>query len=479
MKNMPILNCEVDKPHDGCAVMGVYNHPNAANYVYLGLYSLQHRGQESSGIVTNDNGTFYKHVDLGLVADVFSKSSDMKRLIGNVAIGHNRYSTTGMVKKVNAQPFVVSSKYGPMAIAHNGNFVNAQLLRQRLEDEGAIFQTTTDTEIVLHLIARSKKEKMVEKIIDALDQIQGAFSLAIMTRKKIIGARDPRGFRPLCIGKKDDALILASESCAFDILNAEYIREVEPGEIVVFDKQGVSSYRQSQQAENSGCIFEYIYFSRPDSRIFGEKVDKTRRKLGTTLAQENPVEADRIISVPDSSNTAALGYAQEAGVRFEIGLIRNHYIGRTFIHPVQSMRDFNVRIKFNTVKGVLKDKRIVLVEDSIVRGTTLKHLVKMIRNAGAKEIHVRVSSPPIRYPCFYGMDFPTKEELIASRLSLDEIKKFLKVDSLHYLSLEGLLSSVPQNGCGYCTACFCGKYPIVPESQVIKYQLENGIVSDD
>jgi amidophosphoribosyltransferase len=366
-----------------------------------------------------------------------------------------------------------------MAIAHNGNFVNSQLLRQRLEDDGAIFQTTTDTEIVLHLIARSKKEKMVEKIIDSLDQIQGAFSLAILTRKKLIGARDPRGFRPLCIGKKDDSFILASESCAFDILDAEYIREVEPGEIVVFDKAGMSAYRLTQREKNSGCIFEYIYFSRPDSRIFGEKVDKTRRQLGKTLALENPVEADRIIPVPDSSNTAALGYAQESGIRFEIGLIRNHYIGRTFIHPVQSMRDFNVRIKFNTVKGVLKDKRIVLIEDSIVRGTTLKHLVRMIRNAGASAIHVRVSSPPIRFPCFYGMDFPTKEELIAARMSTEEIKNFLEVDSLHYLSLEGLLNSVPQNGCGYCTACFSGKYPILPDRQFIKFQLENGIIADE
>lgn len=468
-----------DKPHEECAVMGVYNHPHAANYVYLGLYSLQHRGQESSGIVTNDNGTFYKHIDMGLVADVYSKTSDMKRLIGNIAIGHNRYSTTGMVKKVNAQPLVVSSKYGPMAISHNGNFVNSQALRNKLEEEGAIFQTTTDTEIVLHLIARSKKEKMIDKVIDSMDRIQGAFSLAIMTSKKMIGVRDPRGFRPLCIGKKDDAYILASESCALDILDAEYIREVEPGEVVVFDKNGISSYRLTEKVKNSGCIFEYIYFSRPDSRIFGEKVDKARRKLGKMLALENPVDADRIISVPDSSNTAALGYAQESGIRFEIGLIRNHYIGRTFIHPVQTMRDFNVRIKFNAVKGVLKNKRIVLIEDSIVRGTTLKYLVKMVRNAGAKEIHVRVSSPPILYPCFYGMDFPTKEELIAYKMSIEEIREFLEVESLYYLSLEGLLNAVPQENCGYCTACFSGNYPIVPDTKAVKLQLENGIVTDE
>lgn len=467
-----------DEPREKCAVMAVFNHPRASKLTYLGLYALQHRGQESSGIVSNDNGTFYKHIGLGLVADVFSDVKNLEKLKGNIAIGHNRYSTTGTTKIVNAQPLVVSSKYGPLAIAHNGNFINSRKLKNQLEDEGAIFQTTTDTEIVLHLIARSSRKTLVEKTIESLEKITGAYSLAILTGNELMAVRDPWGFRPLCIGKKEDSYFVASESCALDIVDAEYIREIEPGELVVFDSQGMRSYPLSVKAENRGCIFEYIYFSRPDSRIFGEKVDKARRKLGKTLALEAPVEADRVISVPDSSNTAALGYAQESGIRFEIGLIRNHYIGRTFIHPIQSMRDFNVRIKFNPVKGVLKNKKIVIVEDSIVRGTTLRNLVRMVRNAGAAEIHVRVSSPPILYPCYYGMDFPTKEELIASKMSVEEIRQYLEVDSLYYLSIEGLLNSVPRENCGYCTACFTGEYPIPPEKEVIKDQLSNGIMDE-
>lgn len=468
-----------DKPKEECAVVGVYNHPRAVSLTYLGLYALQHRGQESSGIVSNDNGTFYKHINMGLVADVFSDASDLEKLKGNMAVGHNRYSTTGTTKLVNAQPLVVSSKFGPLAISHNGNFVNARSLHEKLENEGAIFQTTTDTEIVLHLVARSKKKILIDKIIDAVRQVEGAFTLAILTKDLLIAVKDPRGFRPLCIGKKDNAYIVASESCALDIIDAEYVREVEPGEMAVFDKNEIQSFFiNGNERKKSFCIFEYIYFSRPDSRIFGEKVDKARRRLGKTLALEMPVDADRIISVPDSSNTAALGYAQESGIRFELGLIRNHYIGRTFIHPVQSMRDFNVRIKFNPVKGVLRNKRVVIVEDSIVRGTTLRYLVRMIRNASASEIHIRVSSPPIKFPCYYGMDFPTKEELIASSMSIEEIRKYLEADSLHYLSLEGLLKSVPTENCGYCTACFSGEYPVLPDKKAKKHLLENGIVTD-
>ena len=343
-----------DKPKEECAVVGVFGHPKAAYFTYLGLYALQHRGQESSGIVSNDNNTFYKHIDLGLVADVFSDVQNLEKLKGHSAIGHNRYSTTGSTHPINAQPLVVNSKHGPMAISHNGNFVNSQSLHEELENDGAIFQTTTDTEIVLHLIARSKKQTLIDKVKESLVQVQGAYSLAILTKDQLFAIRDPRGFRPLCIGKKDGAYIVASESCALDIIDAELIRDVEPGEIIVIDKDGLSSNWLDEKTERKACIFEFIYFSRPDSRIFGEKVDKTRRKLGKALSLENPVEADRIISVPDSSNTAALGYAQESGIKFEIGLIRNHYIGRTFIHPVQSMRDFNVRIKFNPVQGVLK-----------------------------------------------------------------------------------------------------------------------------
>jgi amidophosphoribosyltransferase len=473
---MNLLHLKNDKPKEECAIVGVYNHPKAAYFTYLGLYALQHRGQESSGIVSNYQGKFYKHVDVGLVADVFSDIHNLEKLKGNMAIGHNRYSTTGSTQPINAQPLVVSSRHGPMAISHNGNFVNSQELREQLESDGAIFQTTTDTEIVLHLIARSKKQTIVDKIKDSLSQIKGAYSLAILTRNELIAVKDPRGFRPLCIGTKDDAFIVASESCALDIMDAELIQEIDPGEIVVFEHHGMSSFWLDEKTERRACIFEFIYFSRPDSRIFGEKVDKARRKLGKTLALENPVDADRIISVPDSSNTAALGYAQESGLKFEIGLIRNHYIGRTFIHPVQSMRDFSVRIKFNPVQGVLKDRRVVIVEDSIVRGTTLKLLARMVRNAGASEIHVRVSSPPIRFPCYYGMDFPTKEELIASNMSVEEIKNYIEVDSLAYLSMEGLLNSVPNERGGYCTACFSGDYPIVPMNKIEKFQLDNGIV---
>lgn len=465
-----------DKPKAECAVVGVYGHPKAAYFTYLGLYALQHRGQESSGIVSSEGDKFYKHVDMGLVADVFSNVKNLDKLKGSAAIGHNRYSTTGSTQPINAQPLVVSSKYGPLAISHNGNFVNASELHEKLVNDGAIFQTTTDTEIVLHLIARSKQPTMIERIKDALNQIKGAYSLAILTSEALIAVKDPRSFRPLCIGSKEGGYIIASESCALDIMDAELIREVEPGEIVIFDQNGMRSEWLDEKAERKACIFEFIYFSRPDSRIFGEKVDKARRRLGKALALENPVDADRIISVPDSSNTAALGYAQESNMKFEIGLIRNHYIGRTFIHPVQSMRDFSVRIKFNPVQGILKDKRIIIVEDSIVRGTTLKLLARMIRKAGAKEIHVRVSSPPIKFPCYYGMDFPTREELIANNMSVEQIREFLEVESLTYLSMEGLLNSVPHENGGYCTACFSGDYPIVPNGKVEKLQLENGIV---
>jgi len=466
-----------EKPKEECAVIGIYGLPQAATYTYLGLYALQHRGQESSGIVTHDQGLFYKHIDVGLVMDVFRNRANLDKLKGDKAIGHNRYSTTGSTNPVNAQPLVVSSKCGPLAISHNGNFVDSQMLRRKLEEDGAIFQTTTDTEIALHLIARSKKQTMIEKVKDAFNQVKGAYSVALLTNNELIGIRDPRGFRPLCMGKKGGAFILASESCALDIMDAELIREIEPGEIVVINDQGVTSYSLEEKADRRACIFEFIYFSRPDSRIFGEKVDKARRKLGKSLSLEAPVEADRIISVPDSSNTAALGYAQESGIKFEIGLIRNHYVGRTFIHPIQSVRDFNVRIKFNPVKGVLKNKRVIMVEDSIVRGTTLRILAKMVRDAGAREIHIRVSSPPIKHPCFYGMDFPTREELIASQMSIEEIRKYLEVDSLHYLSMKGMLNSVPQEPGGYCTACFSGDYPIIPGEAMKKFQLENGIVN--
>jgi amidophosphoribosyltransferase len=362
---------------------------------------------------------------------------------------------------------------GTIGIAHNGNLVNSNTLREKLEERGSIFQTTTDSEVILHLVAKSKKETIEEKILDAVSQIEGAFSLVFITRKKLIAVRDPNGFRPLALGKREDSVVFASETCAFDLIGAEYVRDVKCGEMLVVDDKGLQSFDLEKKSKPKHCVFEFIYFSRPDSQIFNEYVDKTRRKLGKNLAIENPCDADIVISVPDSSNTAALGYAARSEAKFEIGLIRNHYVGRTFIHPKQKLRDMNVRIKFNTVGGVIKDRRIIIVDDSIVRGTTLRALVKRLRTAGAKEVHVRVSSPPIKYPCFYGMDFPTKEELIASQKEIDEIKKYLGVDSLKYLSLDAMLNAMPMdNGQGYCTACFSGEYPIQIEEMQFKERNE-------
>lgn len=458
----------LDKPRSNCAIVGIFDHPQAAKLVYSSLYALQHRGQESSGIVTSDGQHLHRHVGMGLVTNAFADAAIFSKLPGNLAIGHNRYSTTGSTVLNNAQPFVVSAKHGLMAVSHNGNFTNARALRRKLEDEGSIFQTTSDTEVILHLMAKSNAPDIVGRLKDTFRQLQGAYSLVILTRNKLIAIRDPRGWRPLNIGRKEQTWLIASETCAFDLLEAEYVREVEPGEIVVIEANGMRTDYLDEKPERAACIFELVYFSRPDSKVFDENVDRARRRLGKNLANEHPADADMVISVPDSSNTAALGYARISGIKFEIGLIRNHYIGRTFIHPDQIGRDANVRIKFNPVKGVLEGRRIVLVEDSIVRGTTLKHLVRMLRKAGVKEVHVRVSSPPITAPCYYGMDFPTKTELIANNKTIDEIKTYLEVDSLEYLSLEGLLKSVPHEKGGYCTACFTGRYPLPPEDVMSK-----------
>ena len=457
-----------DKPRSNCAIVGIFDHPQAAKLVYSSLYALQHRGQESSGIVTSDGQHLHRHVGMGLVTNAFADAAIFSKLPGSLAIGHNRYSTTGSTVLNNAQPFVVSAKHGLMAVSHNGNFTNSRALRKKLEDEGSIFQTTSDTEVILHLMAKSNAPDIVGRLKDTFRQLQGAYSLVILTRNKLIAIRDPRGWRPLNIGRKEQTWLIASETCAFDLLEAEYVREVEPGEIVVIEANGMRTDYLDEKPERAACIFELVYFSRPDSKVFDENVDRARRRLGKNLATEHPAEADMVISVPDSSNTAALGYARISGIKFEIGLIRNHYIGRTFIHPDQIGRDANVRIKFNPVKGVLEGRRIVLVEDSIVRGTTLKHLVRMLRKAGVKEVHVRVSSPPITAPCYYGMDFPTKTELIANNKTIEEIKTYLEVDSLEYLSLEGLLKSVPHEKGGYCTACFTGCYPLPPEDVMSK-----------
>ncbi|MCH8927638.1 MAG: amidophosphoribosyltransferase [Candidatus Marinimicrobia bacterium] len=458
--------------NEKCGVFGIYGHDEASTITYHGLFALQHRGQESSGIVSTDGKLSYKHLGMGLVADIFSEPKVLEELKGHIAIGHNRYSTTGASKIANIQPLVFNLFDYQIAISHNGNLVNTASLRKKLMEEGTIFQTTTDTELIIHLMAKSKSNKIEDKIRDALNIVTGAYSMVLMTEKYLIAVRDPHGFRPLCVGKLGDCYVFASESCAFDLIEAEYIRDVKPGEIIIIDEDGLHSFEG--ECTPKYCIFEYVYFSRPDSRVFGEFVDKTRRQLGRNLADEADVEdADIVISVPDSSNTTALGYASRSGKKFEIGLIRNHYVGRTFINPRQDQRDFGVKIKFNTVGGVLKDKKVIVVDDSIVRGTTLKKLTKLLKNAGCKEIHVRISSPPIKHPCYYGLDFPSTEELIAGKMSVDEIKEYLGVDSLHYLSTENMLGATSKDPSEFCSACFTGEYPIKVNEKQDKEIFEN------
>lgn len=439
--------------------MGVFGHPHAAELTYLGLFALQHRGQESAGIVSSDGSSLHVVRGMGLVADVFNDQQKFQHLGGNCAIGHVRYSTTGGSVAGNVQPIVVRTKDGPLAVAHNGNLVNARGLRAKLENDGAIFQTDSDSELFVHLISRSKETTLTARVAEALGQVQGAYSLLFLSKDEMVVARDPHGFRPLCLGGKGDAIVAASETCALDLAEATYVRDVEPGEIVTVTASGLHSTSFAPPSLHM-CVFELIYFARPDSRIFGGSVDRARRKLGKILAREAPAEADIVIAVPDSSNTSALGYARESGLKFELGLIRNHYIGRTFINPSPFMRSFNARVKYNPVIGVLQDKRVVLVEDSIVRGTTLKKLVGLLRRVGVKEIHVRVASPPIQYPCFYGMDFPTRKELIAAWNSPEQIRDYLGVDSLHYLSVKGMLEATYSDPGHFCTACFTGEYPV-------------------
>jgi amidophosphoribosyltransferase len=483
------------KPRCHCGVFGIFNHPEAAVMTYYGLHALQHRGQEATGIVTSDfdfarrKPRFHSHKGVGLVADVFKDPSILKeQLRGRSAIGHNRYSTTGAsANKFNIQPFVVNYRGGNLALGHNGNLTNFNTLREKLESEGTIFQSTSDSEIILHLAARSRKEDQIQQIKEALETVDGAYSLVLLTDTSLIAARDPHGFRPLALGKLGDAFVVASETCAFDIIGAEYVGDVEPGEILVIDQEGIEtgtlkSYHVAKPVQPHHCIFEYIYFSRPDSKVFGENVDKVRRKLGKLLAQQAPVnpagDDDRVvvISVPDSSNTATLGFVRESNkrggdVRLEIGLIRSHYVGRTFIMPDQGSREFKVKTKFNTVRGVIKGRKVVIVDDSIVRGTTSRQLVKLIQEAEPKEIHFRVTSPPIKFPCHYGMDFPSKEELVANRCDSDieKIRQELGVDSLAYLSMENLLEAAPhERGSNYCTACFSGTYPVSIDRETTK-----------
>ena len=454
-----------------CGLFGIYGHPEAAQQTYLGLFALQHRGEESAGIVSTDGRRIFKHVGMGLVEDVFS-SRGLSELRGHAAIGHTRYSTTGSSLLQNAQPLAVEYSRGGIAIAHNGNLINALLLRDELEAHGSIFQTTIDSEVILHLLARPKFARFEEALVDTLVKIRGAFSIVILREDELIGVRDPNGFRPLCLGQLDRAMILASESCALDLLGAKFIREIEPGEVVFINAQGMKSVRPFPEATPSHCVFEHVYFARPDSAIFGESVHGVRQRLGRQLAREHPADADIVIAVPDSGNSAALGYSLESGIPFEFGVMRNHYVGRTFIQPNQQTRDFQARVKFNPVSAALQGKRVVVVDDSIVRGTTCKTRLKSIRAAGAKEIHMRVSCPPIKFPCFYGIDFPTKGELIASTHSLEEIQKFLEVDSLGFLSMDGLLGAVKGGHSNYCTACYSGKYPLPFGPEADKYILE-------
>ena len=444
--------------------MGVYGHPEAANMVYLGLYALQHRGQESCGIVSSDGKGLISHRQMGLVADAF-KEDVIKRLEGSSAIGHNRYSTQGQSHLKNAQPFVVEYSQGPIAIAHNGNLVNGTLLRDELEQAGSIFQSTSDTEVVIHLIATSKESSLMGRVVEALSRVRGAYSLLFLTLDRMIAARDPFGFRPMVLGKFPEgksggAYVIASETCALDLIEADYIREVEPGEIITFGPDGMESLKPFPPAPHAKCIFEYIYFARPDSNLFGHSVYQVRKALGRQLARESAVAADLVTPVPDSGVPAAIGYAEESGIPLEFGLIRNHYVGRTFIEPQQSIRHFGVKIKLNAQKEVLKGKRVVVVDDSIVRGTTSRKIIRMLRDAGATEVHMRISSPPTVSPCYYGIDTPTRSELIASSSSVEDIRRFIEADSLAYLSREGMYVDFNGERNGFCDACFSSTYPV-------------------
>ncbi|PJZ69930.1 amidophosphoribosyltransferase [Leptospira perolatii] len=456
-----------DKPKEECAIFGIFNSQEAANFTYLGLYSMQHRGQESSGIVSSDGEHLYRYAGMGLVANIFTEAK-IRELTGTSAIGHNRYSTTGASFLRNAQPLRVESHLGPIALAHNGNLVNSWEVRSQLERDGSIFQTTIDSEVIVHLMARSGETDFLSALSSALKKVRGAYSLVVLTKSQLIAVRDPNGFRPLVMGKRDDgSIVFASETCAFDITDTTYERDVEPGEMIVVDRTGVRSFYPFPQSKAALCIFEYIYFARPDSNIFGESVYKVRKALGSQLAKELPVEADVVIPVPDSANIAALGYAEASGIPFQSGLIRSHYIGRTFIEPDQKIRDFGAKIKYNVVKNVVEGKRVIIVDDSIMRGTTSRKIIKMIRNAGATEIHLRVSAPPTISPCYYGIDIPTHNELIAATHTIEEIRKYLRVDSIAYLSVESMGRAVQEHkGGGFCNACFTAEYPVEFQSDM-------------
>jgi amidophosphoribosyltransferase len=454
-----------------CGIFGVYPHKDAAQLACLGLYALQHRGEESSGIITRDGKKVHLHKALGLVSGVFDEKI-IRSLHGELAVGHVRYSTTGSSNIKNTQPFYVKSKIGDIAIAHNGNLTNTLSLHRELENNGALFQTTMDSEIIAHLLAHSHNNNFQDTIIWALSKLEGAYSLVLMLNDTLIGARDTYGWRPLCLGKLDGAYILASETCALDLIGAQYLRDVEPGEIVFIKKDGLKSFKPFGKTPHAFCIFEYIYFARPDSNIFEHNVYMARKRLGAQLATEFPAQADLVMPIPDSGVFAALGFSEASKIPFEFGMIRNHYIGRTFIQPSQDLRDFRVKIKLNPLRDVLKEKEVILVEDSIVRGTTTRARLKTLRQAGVNKIHMRVSCPPLKFPCFYGIDFPTKKELVASKHDIAWIRDFIGADSLEYLSLEGMLNSMPLPKEDFCTACFTGKYPINHTCHLSKNILE-------
>ena len=453
-----------DKFREECGVVGVYGHAEAANLVYLGLYALQHRGQESAGIAVSNNGKMHLEVGMGLVADVFSDAR-LKKLSGKMAIGHNRYSTTGVSKVKNAQPCLIEYSGGAIALGHNGNLVNAAEIREELGSAGAIFQSTNDSEVIVHLMAQARGETFADRAAAALAQVKGAYSIVLMNENELIAARDPHGFRPLCLGTLDGAFVVASESCVMDLIEAEFIRELEPGELLVINKSGMKSFFPFQKKSVSQCVFEHIYFSRPDSFLFGHQVYTSRKLMGQALAQEQPVEADFVIPVPDSGVISAMGYSEESKISFQMGLIRNHYVGRTFIEPQSQIRNFGVKVKLNAVHNLTRGKRVIIIDDSIVRGTTSRKIVKMLRDAGAKEVHVRISSPPTMFSCFYGIDTPTKEELIASNMDLEQIREYLGADSLRYLSLEKLLEVFGKDKENFCAACFSGCYPVAVEER--------------
>ncbi len=460
-----------DKLHEECGVAGVFNHPEAARLTYLMLYALQHRGQESAGIVSSNGTGFHTRVGQGLVADLFDQPS-LDALTGKLAIGHVRYSTAGGSTQQNCQPICVNTGNGKLSVAHNGNLTNAVELKKKLEEQGAIFQTTSDTEVILHLFAKSRESGFVKPLLDGLQKIRGAYSFVFMSKKGILAARDPYGVRPLCLGKMGKTWLVASETSSLDILGAEYVRDIQPGELVDITDKGIRSFSIGHVPDKALCVFEFVYFSRPDSRVFGRSVYEIRREMGRQLAREAPPPkgTDMVIPVPDSATVAAMGYAEASGIRYDLGLIRSHYIGRTFIEPRQSIRDFGAKIKYNAVAEALNGKKLVLIAESIVRGTTSRKLVRMLRRVGVKEIHMRISSPPIISSCFYGIDTPTKKELIAANHSIENIRQHLGVDSLAYLSRDGMLNATGMPKKDFCTACFTGKYPIQLEQALLKKQ---------